>query len=138
MICFGHVKEGKLTLSNRKAFENGLTEFEGMRVEVEVKKAKTHRSNEQNKYYWAVVLPHALQGFIDLGNERLDIDTVHRFFKDRFLTRERTIVIPTTGEVYTTKTTTDLSKGEMMEYLNECIRFCAEMLNVVIPDSNDN
>lgn len=135
LLHTGTVSDGRLILSNRKRFDLDITQFEGKRVEVVISKANKRRSNPQNAYYHAVVLPCALQGLIDAGHTGLDVDDVHEFFKGRFLSKGKDIIIPKSGEVVTiSKTTTILSTTEMMDYINEIGRFCAEMLNTVIPE----
>lgn len=128
------VQDGKMIEFNRKRFEADLKQFEGKRIALDLYEAKKNRSNSQNAYYWSVVLPLAAQGLTDLGNEGITVDLAHRFFKDRFIERDRDIVIPLTGEVFKTKTTTDFSTTEMIGYIDSIIRFCAEFLNVIIPD----
>ena len=100
-----------------------------------ISKANKRRSNDQNAYYWGLVLPCAVQGFRDAGHEGITIDDAHRFFKDRFLTEGVEIVSPRSGEVITmSKTTTVLSTTGMMDYVDQVARFCAEFLGVVIPE----
>lgn len=135
LLHTGTVSDGRLIISNRKRFDEDVKQFEGKRVEVVISKANKRRSNDQNAYYHGVVLPCALQGLIDAGHTGLTVDDVHEFFKGRFLSRGKEIILPKSGEVITvSKTTTILSTTEMMEYINEIARFCAEMLNVVIPE----
>ncbi len=135
LLHTGTVSDGRLILSNRKRFDLDIAQFEGKRVEVVISKANKRRSNPQNAYYHAVVLPYALQGLIDAGHTGLNVDDVHEFFKARFLSKGKDIIIPKSGEVVTiSKTTTILSTTEMMDYINEIARFCAEMLNTVIPE----
>lgn len=137
MIHLGTTDGKKITFSNRKLFDSDLSQLDG-RIEIEIRKAKKHRSTNQNAFLWSCVYPLAAQGFIDLGNEGVTVDLVHRLFKDKFIEREKDLVIPLTGEVFRTKTTTDLSTTEMMAYIENISRFCAEFLNVIIPEPNNH
>jgi len=135
LLHTGTVSDGQLKLSDRKRFDQDIKQFEGKRVEVVISKANKRRSNNQNAYYWGLVLPCAVQGFRDAGHEGITIDDAHRFFKDRFLTEGVEIVSPRSGEVITmSKTTTVLSTTGMMDYVDQVARFCAEFLGVVIPE----
>jgi len=135
LLCTGTVSDGQLKLSDRKRFDTDIKQFEGKRVEVVVSKLNKRKSNEQNRYLWGVVYPCALRGLEDAGHSGLDLNDVHEFFKGRFLSKGKEIIIPKSGEVITvSKTTTILSTTEMMDYINEIARFCAEMLNTVIPE----
>jgi predicted RNA-binding protein Jag len=136
MIFIGNVDDwGKLDWKVSAQIKDALTGFKDKRIQIEIKEAKKNRSESQNAYLWGVVYPAALQGLKDLGNEGLSIDLVHRFFKDKFLERWRDIVVPASGEVYRVKTTTDLTTAEMSEYIENIARWCAEFLNVIIPNA---
>ncbi len=138
MIYIGEVNDwGKLDHKVSAQIKSGLEQFKGKRVQIELKQAKKGRSASQNSYLWGVVYPHAMEGMKQLGNEGLSIELIHAFFKEKFLERWRDIVIPTTGEVFKVKTTTDLTTTEMIGYIEEIARWCAEYLNVIIPEPND-
>lgn len=129
------VVDGRAKFKNRKLFDYCLKEYEGKQADIVLDAHRKRRSNPQNAYYWSLVLPCALQGFTDAGHSGLTVDDIHEYFKDKYLTKGKDISNPITGEVRTvSKTTTILSTTEMMDYINEIARFCAEMLNVVIPE----
>lgn len=134
LTYFATVNEGRLKISNRKQFDNDIKSFEGKRVEICIKKAKKTRSNNQNAYYWGIVIPYVLNGLTDLGNSGITTDLVHSFLKDRFIQEGTDIVIPKTGEAIKMKTTTTLSTTQMMGYIADIQQFSAEILGVVIPD----
>lgn len=129
------VIDGRAKFSNRKLFDYCLKEYEGKQADLVLDVHRKRRSNEQNAYYWGVVLPCMLQGFIDAGHTGLNIDDCHDYVKATWLTKGKEIINPKTGEAKTiSKTTTILSTTEMMELIEEIARFCAEILNVVIPE----
>lgn len=135
LLYLATVDSGRLKISNRKQFDEDIKQFEGNRVELVLSKANKRRSNDQNAYYWGVVLPCMLQGFIDAGHTGLNIDDCHDYVKATWLSKGKEIINPKTGEVkIISKTTTILSTTEMMELIEEIARFCAEILNVVIPE----
>lgn len=112
--------------------------LQGCEIEVVFRKKKKHRSSEQNRYYWGVVVPMITDGFNDLGNPVTssnpdDIDAIHEFLKRRFL--QPLNLHDANGEVHSAKyTTTNLSTSEMMDYIAQIQQFAAEYLNVTIPD----
>ncbi len=135
LLVTGSVSDGRLILSNRKRFDDDIKQFEGKRVEVVISKLNKRKSNEQNRYLWGVVYPCALRGFQDAGHSGLDLNDIHEYFKGQYLSKGKEIANPKTGETITvSKTTTILSTTEMMEYIEEIARFCAEFLNTIIPD----
>lgn len=98
-----------------------------------VEEWKDKRSNQANRYYWGVVIELIGQGLKDAGWEPRECipDAVHETMRMRFLTTEKAIG----DEVMTRiRSTTELDKEEFGAYLEHCIRFAAEYLNVVIPE----
>lgn len=120
-------------VKGRKSLANLFKGLSG-RFTISIEKTKRKRSNNQNRYLWGCVYKFIQHGFEDLGNKE-SIETIHEFCKQRFLKKE--IAHEETGEVLTfTKSTTELSTSEMMDYIAELQRFGSEYLNVVIPDPN--
>ena len=115
--------------------------FKGQRIEITIRKKKKHRSSEQNRYYWGVVVPYILDAFIELGNDLQEgnpehLQLIHDFLKRRCLPARQ--VCDADGvEVELTPSTTDLSTTEMMEYIERVCLFAAESLNVAIPQPNE-
>ena len=62
---------GKISVPRRMEQEVG-EKFKGQRIEITFRKKKKHRSSEQNRYYWGVVIPYILEAFIELGNDLQD------------------------------------------------------------------
>lgn len=135
LLHLGTVSDGRVKFDDRKLFDLDIKQFEGIRFQMVISKENKRRSNQQNKFYWSVILPCAVQGFRDAGHDGITIDDAHRFFKERFLTEGVEIASPKTGEIITiNKTTTVLSTTGMMDYTDQIARFCAEFLGVVIPE----
>lgn len=98
------------------------------------KKVKKRRSNQQNKYYWGVVIPIVTQGLMSLHGDYLSPEDVHEFLKFRFNYKE----IDTGVEVLTIgKQTSSLSTFEFAEYIDKIIIFADEYLNIIIPEPNE-
>jgi hypothetical protein len=104
------------------------------RYQVEVSKLNK-RSNQQNRYYFGVLVAMVQQGLNDIGTEVTKEET-HEFLKARFNYTE--IVNTETGEVMQVpRSTTDLSKEQFSEYKDKIQRWAAEWLNIVIPDPGE-
>lgn len=100
-----------------------------------LEKKRNKRSNEQNKYYWGVVLPLVKQGLLDIGYQ-VNIESTHDFIKSEFNYKE--IVNKETGEVKKIpNSTTQLSKSEFAEVVERIKIFASEWLNIYIPDPNE-
>lgn len=90
------------------------------------------RSNQQNRYYFGLVVPLVQQGIKDLGTE-LTKEETHEFLKARFNLSDLTN--KETGESISIPiSTTRLNKEQFGEYIEKIQRFASEFLNVVIPD----
>ena len=133
LTATGTVKEGKLTLSNRKRFESDLTTFKDGLVEVTLKR-KARRSNPMNRYYWAVIVKEIEVRMKELGND-VDSELVHEFLKDKF--NKKPLVGPE-GELidYIAGSTTEMSKEDMSIYWDKIVLWAAETLGLAIPAPN--
>lgn len=90
------------------------------------------RSNQQNRYYFGLVIPLVKKGIADLGTE-LTTEETHEFLKARFNYTE--LVNEDTAEVLQLpRSTAALSKVEFMEYIERIQVFASQFLNIVIPD----
>ncbi len=116
--------------------EETLLSFEGRQVTLILQERKTNRSNNQNRYYWGVVIPLVQAGLKDAGYQRVTKDATHRLLKKMFLIDE--IVNPMTGEILSFEgSTADLSTKKFNGYVDEIAQWSAETLQLVIPDPNE-
>ena len=129
---FGRVSDtGEITLSKR--LRNDVRKaFSGKEIEVLFRRKKKPRSSPQNAYYWGVVVQLIHEAMLDVGDV-VHPQEVHEFLKFRFLRVQK--IDHETGELKYeySRSTTDLSTIEFMEYIEMCIQFAAEYLNTVIP-----
>lgn len=133
LTAYGIIKDGRLTLANRKRFEADLLSFKDCTVELSVRK-KNRRSTPQNKWYWGVVVKEIEIRLKELGND-FDSDTVHEFLKDKFNKKE---VIGEGGEVldYIGGSTTEMNKEDFLLYADKIVQWAAETLCIAIPLPN--
>ena len=127
---------GILKITNRKQFDTDLKRFNGSQVEIVVKKKRSTRSSQQNRYYWGIVIPLIMQGLNDTGNE-VNKQDAHEFIKANFNYSE--IVNEETAEVFrVTKSTTRLNKNDFGVMIEKVKKFASEYLNIYIPDPNED
>lgn len=116
----GEVVNGRLKVNNRKAFDDYIAKLAG-EVVVAVGNGRRRRSEDQNGYYWGVVIKLAGQ---HCGYHP---EEMHDAFKMMFLRRE------TPGAPPTILSTTSMSTVEFSEFVERCRAWCAEQ-GIVVPD----
>ncbi len=110
-----------LILFDKQLFNIYLKTFEGKHIDLIIKLPSKNRSNQQNRYYWGVV--------IDIIGKELGYspDETHEALKIKFLLDRR-------GKIPTIKSTAILTTKEFEEYLENIKRWASEFLSVVLPD----
>lgn len=106
--------------------------FAGKKVVATFERKRKKRSQNQNAYYWAVVVPAITKALNDLGEMLTDAST-HEFLKYRNL--KQVLVNKETGEelgVYGGSTSA-LTTFQFGLYLDDCIQFSQQQLNTTIP-----
>lgn len=133
----GKIKDGKLTIINRKSFDDYINNLPDKDILLTIEKKIKKRSNHQNAYYYGVVLKIVRQGLIDQGFDNFRNDeSVHELLKYRFLKVDESN--PDGLFVERIKSTTELSTSQFMDYIAEIQRWGSEFLNTYIPDPNED
>lgn len=137
LIYFGLIDEaGNLKITNRKQFDADLRQFatKGIRITIE---RKSKRSNPQNSYFHGVVIPIVKAHLIDLGwKEAKSNEWVKTYIKYNCLIKE--CINEETGEsIKSIGETSGLSKSEFSDFISEVQQWCAETLDLYIPDPNE-
>ncbi len=121
-------RDGKkvLTIKNPEMWGKFLSNFnEEDILDIRVTRWKENRSEKQNGYYWAVVVKMISE------HTGFDMDETHEVLKRKFLG----YIKEYKGErFWFVKSTTALKTDEFSEYVENCRRFAATDLQVVIPD----
>lgn len=121
------IKNNTLTYENESYVRHHLSKLEGKPVTVDVNKIHYQRSNQQNRWYWKIL--EIVSN--DTGHTE---DELHRIFKGLFLPRN---IVNLKGKEYSLAgSTTDLTKGQFVEYIERIRAEVAEM-GIVIPDPED-
>jgi hypothetical protein len=130
-------EQGVLTVVNRKDFDNCIAaSFAGKEITITIDKKSRKRSSPQNRYYWSCVVPIVRNAFRELGH-RVDSIEVHEELKRKFLpgqdvVNEDAVLLLTFG-----RTTTNLTPTGFNDYIADIRQWSAEMLNVQIPEPNE-
>ena len=120
---YGTVSQGRFIPNDKQSFKMEFYKLENSQVFVTVGKATKSRSNNQNKYYWGVVIKliSEVTGYTQ--------DEAHDAMRMQFLLKN--------GDVTTIKSTSGLTTGEFEEYLENIRRFASVNLNCYIPLPNE-
>ena len=123
-IFLGTVKQGKLSFNNLQQFTDYLKSLGEKSVEIIVRKIIRIRSNNQNRYYWGVVVP------LLVNATGYTTEEMHEALKMLFL-KDLTRKIPTL------RSTADLTTTEFEDYLGKVRMWAAQELSCVIPEPNE-
>ena len=127
----GSVKRGRLEIRNRKTFAAALKRMRDGEVRVTVERTRAARSDQQNRWYWGVI--------VDLLSEHTGFtpDEMHEVLKAKFMPKRLAVTDGNgeiKGEFVIGGTTTKLDKVAFGEYCEAIRTWAAEELGVVIPD----
>lgn len=119
-------EEGRGKMFDKQTFDKFLSLHPGETFDIIVRKKRT---GQQNKYFWV-----AMQIVGDeLGFSK---EVAHDIFCKIFLTEEE--VSEKTGEAFTRiKGTRELSKLEMMKFIDQIIIYCADELHIILPSPGE-
>lgn len=125
LYYYSNVNDGKLQKNVRIQIANELREFNGKRIEIKIQKLKSVRSQQQNRYWWAIVTILAKE----IGYTK---NEMHEILKFKFLKRSK--IVENTGEILEyIESTTKLNKSDFADMTSELIRWSAETFNVILP-----
>jgi len=131
----GKVTNQKLPEYVERQLAHALMEFDGHDVLIRISKKRKNRSVEQNNFLHALFTLFA-EELNKLGNE-FDQAKVKGICKCKFLTVDE--VNKETGEVIgqRIKDTSELSTVEMATFIEQIIRWAADMFHIVLPYPNE-
>ena len=124
-VFFGNVERGRAVFADPSRLSLWLSTIEGQEFQCVIEKKKKKRSNRENGYYWAVIIPILSEHFGYSKNE------THEALKHQFL------LVHPEGKPPYAKSTTKLSTVEMEDYLSK-IRMTLSMdWELDIPEPNE-
>lgn len=136
MIVKAKVISGNLIFDRVGDFYKQLSAYEGQEVEVEVRKKRKTRSNQQNRFYWSAMIPRLRQGLLEAGYPVFSDEQTHELLKLKYL--KSTIINEETGEIIETLgSTRELTTAEFEVFLTSVRSWAAEYLNITLPIPNE-
>lgn len=122
---------------NRNTVLEAIKSFNGLDVVLTIQKAKKTRSNNQNRYYWGLLIPLTQNAIKNEWGEFWSKQKTHDFYKLHFNFVEK--VNENTSEVIKIpKSTTDNTTTQQEEYHAQIREFLKDWFNVTAPLPNEN
>jgi hypothetical protein len=120
----GKIEKGKLLLDEPSKYLVLLSSMEGKEIELVLRKRRSQRTLQQNKFYWAVIVEILSHHF---GYEK---DEMHEALKFKFLR------LPTGDgrQLETVMSTTKLTTVGFVNYIDKIVRWAAQDYQIWIPD----
>ncbi len=128
ILFFGVVTDdAKIFLDRQLEWKTKLQNLKGSKIQMTIEKRKSKRSYKQNNYLWGAVYQTIS---LETGHTP---EELHHIFGQMFLQEP---IVFNGKEIMRTKSTSDLSKGEMVEYV---MNISAEVGNmgITLPDPDD-
>lgn len=121
---------------NRNIVLDAIKSFNGFDVVLTIAKAKKKRSNNQNAYYWGLLIPLTQNAIKTEWGEIWSKEKTHDFYKLHFNYVEK--VNENTSEVIKIpKSTTDNTTTQQEEYHAQIREFLKDWFNVTAPLPNE-
>ena len=121
---------------NRNIVLDAIKSFNGFDVVLTIAKAKKKRSNNQNAYYWGLLIPLTQNAIKTEWGEIWSKEKTHDFYKLHFNYIEK--VNETTSEVIKIpKSTTDNTTTQQEEFHAQIREFLKDWFNVTAPLPNE-
>lgn len=123
---------------NRNLVLQAIQSFNGKEVVITFSKPKKSRSNNQNSYYWGVVLPLLQKGLLDATGELRSNDNIHYKILLPLFAPTNEIVNVDSGECINERlTSSEMTTTQFCEYIMEVQKWGAEFLGIDIPSPNE-
>lgn len=129
------VVNGKLAI-NRSLIAKTIKLLEGEEVTITIEKKFNKRSNNQNAFYWGVLIPIICELLQDATGIYFSSDEAHDVLKSNCNFKE--LISEATGEV--TKipiTTTELTTLEWLQFIEKVEHFVFDYFSVILPKPDD-
>ena len=123
-IVFGVVKDGKMNFKDTMLYSQFIKQLPDCNVEIKLRRQRNSRSEQQNAYYWGVVISMMAYKY---GDTPMNI---HEQMKYEFL-------LDRTGTRPMVKSTTDLNTVEMEDYLQKVRDLASMEMELYIPLPNE-
>lgn len=123
---------------NRNLILKAINSYEGKNVLITFEKPKKSRSNNQNAYYWGIVLNIVQQGLLEATGELRSNNDIHYNILLPMFSPTNDITNLDTGEIVSERmTSSNMSTTQFMEFILDIQKWGAEFLNIDIPNPNE-
>jgi len=122
----GCVKNGSFIPDNIVRYKQRLLELEGKQVNMSLVRYRDNRSNNQNKYYWGVIIPMIAN---HCGYMRDDYESLSDVLKRKFL--------GTKGKLEIAVSSASLNTKEFEEYMSNVRNWASIELSLYLPLPNE-
>jgi hypothetical protein len=123
---------------NRNLVLNAIKSFNDKDVVITFSKPKKSRSNNQNNFYWGVVLPLIQKGLLDATGELRSNNNIHYNILLPLFAPTNEIINIDTGECINERlTSSEMTTTQFCQYILEIQKWAAEFLGIDIPSPNE-
>ena len=122
-------KNGRLPEKISKHIGSELKLLSGYNVKIIIDTVKNERSNNQNAYYWGVVICD-IKNAINAEGNNLTPDQTHELLRQELGLCDSICVNGVYKDVY--RSTTKYNTKEFGEYMEKCRAWAADVLNIEI------
>lgn len=129
---YGYVKNKRLVLNSMEAFKQDVARFENKKIKLELSELKDTRSEQQNAYYWGVVIPIFADYF---GFSPAEYRECHEYIKYERL--PLFIKTPRGETIRSSKSTASLKTNEFEDYMADLRKWGADEFELNIPEPNE-
>jgi len=120
-----------------QALDYAIKQFNGKEITISIERKKKKRSEQQNKYYWGVIIKLIQNAIKEQWGEIHEAQEVHELLKINLFYSE--IYNNETGEVLKIgKSTAQATTIEFEEYQEDCRKWALEWFGINIPLPNDD
>tara|TARA_R110000868_G_scaffold149088_1_gene371329 strand:+ start:359 stop:814 length:456 start_codon:yes stop_codon:yes gene_type:complete len=137
IVFYSSVERGHLSNDCRQKIQNALHSLEGRPVKITIEQRKKLRSQNQNAFYWAVIIPLIVNVFNEYGNN-VDAEQVHEFLKDEVGKLSKIIILPNGEKKKISGSTAELGTMGFEDYLTKVRVWAGEVLEIELPFPNEN
>jgi hypothetical protein len=120
------VDGGRIPDATRKSIADAISKYDGKVIQIEIKQAKNQRSCQQNKYYWAVIVPSIRSLFNDTYGNDMTLEEVHEYLKRNIGRLTKAVQLPQGGYDIVTDSSAKLTTAEFEIYNEKCRVFGAQ------------
>lgn len=127
---------GKLPERDALRIGTAIRHLDGKKVLIALSEVKRKRSDQQNRYYWGVVVKLVTDAFRDAGN-MVNAEDVHDFLKQHVGKLSQVLVTPDGEVLRGPGSTARLTTTEFSNYVEAVRAWAAEVLGLSIPSPDE-